>query len=138
MRVIDTIFRHEAEDLAAKSTAQIANLECRDMSGLETYLANFRRLRHHMGPDRYALTDAMGCEFLRRQLSGIQHLKAVFAAMRLQDDPNLERTLQLLDRAAAEHREDHATDETDKGLAASDKGKSKGKGKGKRKGKNKG
>ena len=38
LRVIDTIFRHEAEHLAVKATAQIANLECRDMNGLENYL----------------------------------------------------------------------------------------------------
>ena len=54
-----------------------------------------------MGPDRYALTDATGCEFLREQLSGIGQLKAIFAAAKLQGDPNLERALQLLDRAAA-------------------------------------
>ena len=77
LRIVDTIFRHEAEHLAVKPTAQIASLERRDMSGLETYLANFGRLRHHMGPDRYALTDAMGCEFLRKLFFGIAHLKAI-------------------------------------------------------------
>ena len=134
LRVIDTIFRHEAEHLAVKATAQIANLECRDMNGLENYLATFRKFRHHMGPDRYSLTDAMGCEFLRKQLAGVSQLKAIFAAVKLQDEPSVERALQLLDRAAVEHRVDHVKDTPDKGLAASDKGNSKGTGTGARSG----